>query len=133
MKTVQIIIVAFLGLLWTSCGNSKLKDVSDDSEFKGMSNNIFFTNQPMYYYKYNSEGGIITDHFLSLHHDDSNGTKIQDIPKGSHIKVSKVYRLASKDGDSSTWITGEVFPSPNVPLSYETALIESESFFEQRN
>ncbi|WP_417359342.1 hypothetical protein [Galbibacter sp.] len=133
MKTVQIIIVAFLGLLWASCGNSNLKDVSDEPEFKGMSNNIFFTNQPMYYYKYNNEGGVITDHFLSLQHDDSNGTKIQDIPKGSHIKVSKVYKLALKDGDTLIWITGEVFPSPNVSLPYETALIESESFFEQRN
>lgn len=133
MKTVQIVITAFLGLLLTSCGNSNLKDVSDKPEFKSLSNNIFFTNQPLYYYKYNNKGGVTTDHFLSLHPDDSNGTKIQDIPKGSHIKVSKVYKLALKDEDTITWITGEVFPSPNVALNYETALIEGESFFEQRN
>src|SRR5690606_652311 len=132
MKSTTIIVLVFLGVLLNACGNSNLKDVSNEPEFEHLANNIFFTNQPLYYYQYTKDGGVTTNHFLSLHPDDSNGTIVQDIPKGSHIKVSKVYKLTLDDGNLLTWITGEVFPSPNQPLTYETALIEGESFFEER-
>lgn len=132
LKPITIIVFIIFGTLLNGCGNSNLKDISEDPEYAHLSNNIFFTNQPLYYYQYDKDGGITTDHFLSLHPNDSNGTKIQEIPKGSHIKVSKVYEITLKDGNTLTWITGEVFPSPNQPLAYETTLIKGESFFEQR-
>lgn len=132
MKSTTIIALVFLGVLLHACGNNNLKDVSADPEFAHLSNNLFFTNQPLYYYQYTKDGGVTTDHFLSLHPNDSNGTKLQDIPEGSHIRVSKVYELTLENGNTLIWITGEVFPSPNQPLIYETALIEGEPFFEER-
>ncbi len=132
LKSTIIILVIILGMLLKACGNSNLKDISADPTYAHFSNNIFFTSKLLYYYQYNKNGGITTDHFLSLRPKDSNGTKIQKIPKGSHIKISKVYEITLEDGTTSIWITGEIFPNPQQPLPYETPLIEETSFFEQR-
>ncbi|MBC9798264.1 hypothetical protein [Sinomicrobium weinanense] len=132
-KSLKIIaILAFCGTILVSCGNSNAKDVSGEPEYVELANNIFFTNQPLYYYKYTDGNGVQTDYFLSSDPSAPGGERVEDIPKGSHIKVSKVYEVTGDDGNKTIRITGEVFPAPTTPLEYETVWTKDNPVFESR-
>lgn len=132
-KSLKIIaILIFCGMMPVSCGNSNTKDVSGEPEYAELANNIFFTNQPLYYYKYTDGSGIKTGYFLSPDPAASGGEKVEDIPKGSHIKISKVYEVTGDSDGKTIWITGEIIPTPTTALEYEMVLDRDKPVFGSR-
>lgn len=117
-------------LAFTACSDGNLKDVSKEPEYQSVSNMLFITDQPLYYYKYETTQGMKTDHFLSSDPDITDAEMVEEIPESSHIKISKVYEFTRENEEKGILITGTIFSDPKAGgVEYEHIMDKENPIF----
>jgi len=118
MKKHFNLILLFLGIVLISACSGEKGDVSKDPKYADIANNIFITQQPLFYYNYTHSEGGKSGYFLSAETNMPNAELKAEIPVGSHVKVSKVIEVPQKDGSVQVMLKGDVFGPSREALKY---------------